>query len=775
MINFKLGFRTLFRNRQYTLLNILGLSIGMASAMLIYLWVSFQVSFDRFHEHTDDIYRVIQDQYYTEGEVFHVSVTPAGISKLLKENISGIKHSTRYSQEQALIQVEQIKVIENIQFVDPDFFSMFSFPLLKGDPKTALLDNHSMVITEEQASKLFGNKDPVGQLVLLEGQFPFTITGIIANPPKNTEITYNFLIPFNFYKELGADTEGLGSNWLTTYVQLLPGHTHPTVDEAIELYKKQHFPDVEAVFFLQPLKNMHLYSIWGGGPIKNVKLFSIIAALLILVAAINFTNLSTAMATIRFREIGIKKSFGASRRSLIFQFLGETLLLTFFSMFIALILTESFLPWYNSFLKTKLEINYFDLKLIGVFLAIMAGTGFLSGAYPALFLSAFRPTEVLKKSGPSQHRSLLREMLVILQFGLAIVLIINTITIKKQQNYLRNQDVGLQKENIMYIPLRGELKKTYEVFKSTLLNDADVKEVCFATHLPTTIYSNGGGYKWRDKSPEVDPLVSSTQGDFDYARLFDIAIIEGEFYRENNYYDTNHIVINKTFADIIGLKPIIGEELEMWGSKRKIIGVTEDFNFKPLYSKIEPLVITCWGNNYTWAFCKISSQNMQKTIKHIEKVHNEMNGSFPFEYHFLDEAFDELYANEERQGKIFNVFAFLAILISCLGLLGLSSFMMTQRTKEIGIRKVNGASNLNILLLFSRYFTRWVMVSFVIAVPVSYYLVHKWLENYAYQTSIAWWIFALAGAIAFIIALATVCWQSWKAASRNPIDALKYE
>lgn len=775
MINLKLGFRTLYRNKQYTVLNMLGLSIGMASAMLIFLWVQFQVSFDRFHANGDNIYRVIQDQFYTNGEVFHVQVTPSGMAKALKENIANIELTTHYSREQALVQVNETKIMEQVYFVDPEFFSMFSFPLVKGDTSTIFKNTHSIVISEKMARKYFGDKDPVGEIMVLDATHPFTVTGIIQDPPKNTELDYGLLIPFEFYKELGRDINDMGNNWLMTYVQLTPGTTAELVNQNIEKYKKQHFPDAEAVFYLQPLRNIHLYWIWGGGPIKNVRLFSIIAVLLIIVAAINFTNLSTAMAATRYKEIGVKKTFGADRRVLVVQFLSETMLLSVISFFIALILAETFLPWYNKLLGTELGIHYNDGILIAGFLGIMLLTGFLSGVYPALFLSSFKPIKILKSNGSLHKRSILRETLVVLQFCLAIVLIVNTIIIKKQQDFMRKKDVGIQRENILYMPMRGELKSKYELFKSQLLADPDIKNVSSASHLPTGIYSNGGGYNWQGKPPEVDPLVSRTTVDCDYLKTYGIKIHEGEFYPENTYKDTLHIVINKTFADIIDIQPIIGTVIERSGSKMSVIGVTEDFNFKPLSAKVEPLAMVCFSDYNQYISCRISSNDIQKTIKKIEKLYEEINGNYPFEYHFLDADYDSMYASETRQGKIFNIFSFLAILISCLGLFGLSSFMMAQRIKEIGVRKANGATVTNIVMLFSRYYIRWVIISFAIAVPVSYFIIRSWLKGYAYKTPISWWIFVAAGSIAILIALVTVSWQSWKAASQNPVDALKYE
>jgi ABC-type antimicrobial peptide transport system permease subunit len=774
--NLKTGLRTLYRNKLYTVLNVLGLSVGMASAILIFLWVQFQISFDRFHENTELIYRVIQDQYYSNDEVFHVEVTPTALAKAMKENLPQISQTTRYNMKQSLFEInEETKAMENVQLVDPDFFRMFSFPLIKGDPGRVLEKPRSMVISEKIAGKYFGKTDPVGKTVILEGEFPFTITGVIRDNPKNTEISCDILIPFEFYKELGENTETFQNNWITTYVQLLPGISADSVNKGIDHYKKIHFPDSKTIFFLQPLKRIHLFWIWGGGPIRNVRLFSIIAAILILIAAINFTNLSTAMSAKRFTEIGIKKSFGAGRKALFRQFITETLILSAVSMFIALILAESFLTWYNNMLQTQLKIRYNDVIMVAGFFVIMIITGFLSGLYPALYLSSFKPIRILKSNPMANKKSFLRESLVVIQFALAIILIVNTIIVKKQHAFLQKQEVGFQRDNILFIPLRGNFRDKFEFIKSELEKVEGVKSVTFSSHVPATIYSNGGGYDWAGKSPEINPLVSNTMADYDYLETFGMTLKEGEFYARYQYTDTNNIVINNTFAEIIGIKPIIGEYIKAWGRQMKIIGVVNDFNFKPLYSKVEPLIILNITDWHQYVFCKLSAENMPQTIKKIGDVHERINGAFPFEYHFVDADFEQMYNAEQRQGRIFNVFSFLAIFISCLGLFGLSSFMMTQRTKEIGIRKTNGATALHIMVLFGKYYIRWILVSFVLAVPVSYFLIEKWLKNYAYKTDISWWVFVLAGLLAIVISVITVGGQSWKAARRNPIDALHYE
>jgi len=432
------------------------------------------------------------------------------------------------------------------------------------------------------------------------------------------------------------------------------------------------------------------------------------------------------------------------------------------------------LPWYNSLLETNLKLTYVDWKLLCGILGIVFITGVLAGTYPAIYLSSLKPALILKGTN-KRKRSVLRETLVVLQFGLAIVLIINTIIIKKQRDFMQKEDVGIQKENIIYLPLRGTLYQKVELFKSEMSHDPSVKSISFSSHLPSGVWSNGGNYKWADKPPQVDPLVSSMSVDFDYVKTFGLKMHDGEFYSEKKYNDTNHIVINKVFADIIGLKPIIGQIIEKDGRKLSIIGVTENFHFKPLHAKIEPLAMYCFSRRMGYIFLKVSSNNMQKTIRKIEEMHNKINGEYPFEYHFLDETYDQLYKGEERQGKIFGFFSFLAIFISCLGLFGLSSFMIAQHTREIGIRKANGAMVTGLMLFFIKYYVKWVLVSFLIAAPVSYYFLNAWLKNFAYKTSLSWWIFAIAGLIAFLIALVTVSWQSWRAANRNPMETLRYE
>ena len=773
-IKLKLILRVIYRNKLHTILNVLGLSIGLACAILIYLWVQFQISYDRFHKNGESIYRVVQDQFYTNGEVFHVSVTPTGISRIMKENIANIAQSTRYHNQPFLLNIKGNRAIEEIHLVDHDFLTMFTFPLIKGEANKVFENNHSMVISEKMAKKYFGTKDPIGEIILLEGKYPFTITGIIKDNPKNSEIWFKFLIPFEFYKEMGINTEEMGNNWIDTYVQLTPGTSAKSVDQTIEAFRKKNAPKSEVKFYLQPLKNIHLYWLWGGGPIKNVRLFSLIAILIILIAAINFTNLSTAMAGKRFKEVGVKKTLGASRNILQRQFFSETLVLSLISLFFALIIVESLLPWFNSLLESELNLNYQDFKLFGGILAITLITGVLSGTYPAIFLSSFKPIQVIKGMN-SGHRSIMREVLVVFQFCLAIVLIVNTIIIKKQQDFMQKKELGINKENIIYIPIRGELHDKYSLFKEELSNEPSIKSICLSSHLPTGIWSNGGSYKWQGKPPQVDPLVTQVTVDFDYVKTFGLKMFDGKFFSDKQYLDTENIVINKTFADITGMNPIIGQVIERGDTKYKIIGVTENFNFKPVYSKIEPLAMFCFPKHHNYFFLKIISDNVQNTIKKIEKVHNQLNPDYPFEYHFLDEDYGNLYKNDERQGKLFSYFSFLAIFISCLGLFGLSSFMIAQRTKEIGIRKIHGANAFSIMALFTRYYTRWVVFSFLVAVPVAYYFGYKWLSNFEYKTIMNWWIFVLAGMIVYSIAMTTIGWQIWRTAKRKPVEALRYE
>jgi putative ABC transport system permease protein len=434
------------------------------------------------------------------------------------------------------------------------------------------------------------------------------------------------------------------------------------------------------------------------------------------------------------------------------------------------------LPVFNKLTGKEITIQLFNPKFILGILSVIIVTVFLAGTYPALYISSPSAVNVVKGDIYfGKKKAIFREILVILQFSISIILIINTIIINKQLVYMQNRELGIKKENIISMPLRGDLKNKYGTFKDELLKNKNILSVTFADWKPTGIYSNSGGWDWPGKSPDLDPLVSHSSVGYDYAETFGLKIYKGDFFPKRIYNDTSSIVINKTFADIIGIEPLIGEILNVWVYKVKVVGIVEDYNFKPAFIKVEPIALFIRPEEFNFAFVKVVSQDINKTVNYIEDLHKEFNSAYPFEYSFLDDDYNSLYWGEKQRRKIFSYFAFFSIFISCLGLFGLSSFIINRSTKDIGIRKVNGANVQNILSLYVNSFTKWIVISVIISFPVAYYTMYKWLQNYAYRTEISWWIFALAGIVAYAIAMLTVSLQSWRAASRNPVESLRYE
>jgi putative ABC transport system permease protein len=779
--NLKSTLRNLLKFRIYYIINIFGLSVGMACVLLIYLWVQDELSFDRFHDDAENIYRIAQTQYFTGEEKTEADVTQLGMAKYVKENIPGVVHSARYTRWTLdfLIQYNDQNFLEKVHMIDPEFLEIFSFPLIEGNRKNVLTDPHSMVLTREMADKIFGKEDPVGKIVTLNKQYAFTVTGIIKSPPKNSHLWFNILLPITFFKELGRDLDDMESNFLFTYVKMNQGVDISNAGNKLTelICSRQDDRDQKCTrYYFQPLKRIHLYPVHGGGPIKNVRLFSLIAFLILVIACINFINLSTALATGRFKEIGLKKTIGASRNKLILQYYIEVFFLVLVSLFIAFTIAESFLPVFNELTGKMIHIQVFNPKFIAGTVAVSLVATFLAGTYPALYVSSPSAVDVIKGEIYSgKKKAIFREVLVVLQFSIAIILIFNTIIINKQLFFVQNRELGINKENIICIPLRGDLKKNYQVFKTELLKNGHILKVTFSDWKPTGIWSNGWGWDWPGKSPDLKPLVSLSSVDFDYAETFGIKTIKGEFFPKKINNDSSSIVINKTFADIIGIEPLIGEILSIGDYRLKVVGIVEDYNFKPAYNKIEPIVLYTFSDEYNQAMIKVASVDIDHTVKYIESLHKEFNASYPFEYNFLDDDYDSMYKGEKQRRKLFSYFAFFSIFISCLGLLGLSSFIIKRSTKDIGIRKVNGATAFSILSLYIMSFSKWIAISMIVAFPIAWYTMNKWLQNFAYRTGISWWVFAFAGIIAYMIALLTVSWHSYRAASRNPVEALRYE
>jgi len=785
----KVTWRNIKRYKGYSSINIIGLAVGLACCILILLWVQDELSYDRFHVQADDLCRAVTIYQKTEPATHYWPVC-APLAPALKEDYPEIIKATRFTRLRRgqLVKYGDKSFLEaQICLADPDFFEMFTFPLLQGDPARALSDPNSLVITEEMAAKYFGSENPLGKILNINNEYDFTVTGILKNVPHNSHLQYDFLLPFIRIEDFEKDWAVL-DNWtlsgFATYVLLQKDASLQELNRKIKDYIPKHAAEKTDLLYLQRLKDIHLYSshiqfsIEGQGNIKYVYIFSVIALFVLIIACINFMNLATARASNRAREVGMRKVVGARRPQLMGQFLFESVLMASFSLVLAVGLVELFLPAFRNLSGKPLDLGFFsNLNILLVIVAMTLITGFLSGTYPALFLSSLRPAKVLKGRLKTEGRGyLFRKILVVSQFSLSILLIICTLLVSSQVEYMRNRKLGLDKEQVVYMPIRSELVEKYDPLKIELLKNADIRNVAASSNIPTYgVILTLDYITWEGKDPEETKVFHATSTGYDFIETLNMEMIEGRSFSEEFPSDENAVVINETAQKIIGMEDPIGKRLMLGDTELPIIGIVKDYHFRSLHSEIEPLLLVNAPSLYRYILIKLDSGDIPGTLASIESTWKTFFPDTPFEYHFLDEAYDKLYRTEQRMGTLFNYFTGLAILISCLGLFGLASFMAEKRTKEIGIRKILGASVSGVVILLNREFIKWVLIANIIAWPVAYYAMFKWLQGFAYRTNMGVWIFASAALAAFAIAVVTVSYQSVKAATANPADSLRYE
>ena len=784
----KIAFRTIKKHKGYSFVNLAGLAIGMVCCILILLWVQDELSYDKFHDRGHEIYRVAKEEHRTE-EIQRSRLTPPPLASALKEDFPEILKSTRFgSWERRLIKYGEKSFNERGYYhVDPDFFEMFSFPFVKGDSKTAFSNPYSIVITEAMAEKYFGEEDPMGKTLNVNHQFDVTITGVIKNVPHNSSLQFDFLSPFRILltEFIG---ENNGANWgfnsFSTYVLIPQNSAFNELNQKLFNYLQKRDPDDRDHLFIQPLGHLHLnshleYDIDGRGDIKYVWIFTLLAFFILFIACINFMNLTTARAAKRAREVGLRKVVGARRLQLIKQFFGEAVLMAFIALLLAGVLVEILIPQFNELTGKQLSLHFTgNLTIYIGSMLIVIITGIIAGSYPALFLSSFRPAKVLKDSlkvgGAS---SLFRTGLVIIQFSLSVFLIIGTVIISKQLSFMRNRDLGFNREQVVHMRLHGEeLTLKYGSIKNEFLRIPGVVSVTASMALPTDIRSSPGSPEWEGKDPSNNMQIKADFVDYDYIETFNIEMAEGRsFSRSFAMDDSASYMVNQEAVRQMGLESPVGKRFSFWGIQGQIIGVMKDFHFQPLHNEIKPIVFKIFPAWFRRMYVKLRPEHISETIDSLEKTWKLLNPGYPFEYRFLDEDFDDLYGVERRLGILFNYFTFLAIFIACLGLFGLTSFMAEQRTKEIGIRKVLGATVSGIVLLLSKEFTKWVLVANMIAWPVAYFVMDKWLQGFAYRTNIGVFVFFLACFLSLMMVMITVSYQAVRAAIANPIRALKYE
>lgn len=775
----KVAFRNIKRHKDVSIINITGLAIGITCCILILLWVQDELSFNQFHKDADHIYR-INKKYQIGTETGYNSATPFPLVGAIKENYPEVKDATNFYQQRALVKYgDKIFTESRVCVTDSSFFNIFSFQFIKGNIKSALVDPNSIIITEDIGKKYFGDSEPLGKTLTLDNLTEYVVTGIIHNIPLNSDLIFDIFIPTSADTK-AEEADNWGSHWLQTYVVLQEVVSYEEVEQKLSVLIKEHLPEEKISLVVQPFKKIHLYSI-EGRPVgmKYVYFFSIIALFILIVASINFMNLSTARSVKRAKEVGLRKVIGAKKTQIIRQFFSESILYTLIALSIAIVLVELIRPAFNELTEKNLSLDYSNFKMIAGLILISVLTGILSGSYPALFLSSFQPVKVLRGTsfGRGKNRNSLRKLLVVIQFTLSIILLISTGIVYSQLNFIQTKDLGFNKENLIYISLNRELRDKYETVKSELLKQPDVMGVTRSLSLPTDIGSIMRGLTWEGKETDEGAAFAFTSVGYDYFETLNMDIVQGRSFSKEFASDSDNIMFNEKAIRVMGMDSPVGK---LFGSDdleeaSTIIGVVKDFHFLPFTDEIEPLIIVMDPEYDRYLLIKTKSENLTNTIKNIKKVWAGFLPEYPFEYHFLDERFERTYRNEMRLGQILGYFVILTVFISGLGLFGLASFTAEQRTKEIGIRKVHGASISNIVFILSKEFAKWVLLANFIAWPLAYFAMNKWLQNFAYKTDIGLWVFILSGSLALFIALITVSSQAIRAAKANPIEALKYE
>jgi putative ABC transport system permease protein len=787
LVNYiKITLRNIKKHKGYSFINIAGLAVGMACTIFILIWIQDEISFDKFHEHARSLY-LVATQTQQGDEINEEPGSPPALAPALKAEYAEVVNASRLQTGtiSVVLKYENKIYRENIRLADPAFLEMFTFPLIKGDVKTALALPHNIVLTEKMAEKYFGDDNPIGKVLRVDNSADFIVGGVLQNIPDNSIIRFEFLAPLSYMIERVERPDYL-STWhnysFLTFIQIQENAQMDEVNRKIKGRIQQGKPDSAGSSFLCAYAQLYLHGLTGrGGRITQVRMFGLMASLILLVACINFVNLTTARSAVRAKEVGLRKVIGADRKSLIGQFYGESFIFSFLSTGIALGVVAVLLQPFNKLVGKGLTAeNLLHLPLLLQCLAVAVLTGLLAGFYPALILSAFQPGHILRGTLLRRGKKVyMRRILVILQFAVSVALIVGTAVIYKQVSFLRGMDLGFESRNLLYIPLSGELNAHAETAKLELLKHPGILGVSLTSHSPTGIYWDGHNWDWEGRKPETNPWITYFSTDEDFLNTFNAEMAAGVFYKKEFTSGTSEsmgkVVINQTFAKIMGMENPVGTRLTHEGHTYTVIGVAKDFKTEPLYRTLEPLVVFYRPQRFRYGFIRINPESTQDVLRHIEMVYKQYNPEFPFSYSFLDEDYSRLYRSEQQLGMLINTFAGLGVLISCLGLFGLAAFMAERRTKEVGIRKILGARTVNIFKLLSMEFMLLVALANVFAWPAAYWFMHNWLQDFAYRTTIGWELFLAAGMLSFGIALLTVGWQSFSASRKNPAEALRYE
>jgi putative ABC transport system permease protein len=774
----KITLRNFLRNKLVATINILGLAVGMACFILIALWVQDELSYDKFHTKKDKLYLLTIAH---PNDIVDYNVPYALAPALASEYPEILEYTRIYELDTMTCSFkyqhqngQQVKFYEDsVILVDPCFLSMFTFHLIKGDPNTALKNPNALILREEIAKKYFGEDDPIGKKLTFNNREDLIVTGVVR-VPSNSHIQFDFLAPLD---------DDLATNWNWKDQSFVLMDKNVQLDDfrdkiagSFHTHYPHNFSGTLKVDIM-PMTKVHL----SFGRMTYVYIFSVIAAFILFIACINYMNLTTAGSSNRAKEVGLRKVVGAKKTHLIYQFFGESIFMSLFSFLLSLLFVKMALPVLN--ILTSKQLTFFPTQTSAIYLflfCLVLFVGVVSGSYPALFLAGIKPVDTLRASFHFRNnRSLFRVVSVIGQFTISVLLIVCTAVVFKQLNYVQNRPLGINTDYVLKLPFNTDLKRRYPIFRNELLRNPNILLVSAGQAVPYDEDYKTQGVEWNAKDSDFVPNIRYAITDADFIELFEIEILEGRSFDRANIADRNNYVVNQTAVKYMGMESPIGQWLKFWGQEGQIIGVVEDFHHVSLHREIMPQLFTInprfAANALKYVFVKINSVNIPDTMKYIQETLVKNGPNYPVEYDFLDQGIGALYQSEQKLGKIFTYFAMLAIFISCLGIFGLSAFSVEQRTKEIGIRKIMGSSVSGITFLLSKEFSRWILLANIIAWPIAFYVMHKWLENFAYRTGINVVLFLLAGGLSLVIAALPVGYQALKAATSNPVDALRYE
>lgn len=785
-------WRNLAKNKVYSFINIIGLTIGMAATILITLWIQKELSMDRFHENAERLYVMYNRDSDTNGNHWMSSSTPKVLAPTLKTDYQEVEMVSRFGSNNFLLTNGDKKLNTNGAFVDSTFLSMFTFPLIAGEIETALSSPHHIVLTEDLARTLFTDEDPIGKIIKVDSVRQFTVSGVLKSLPSNTTFTFNYLLPWSYLNELGWDNAYWGNNSTTTYTLLKKGSSQFAFDQKIKTIAQEHTKNapvpLTAEVFTHRLDRNYLYNKPENGHLVagnliTVRLFTVIAGFILLIACINFMNLSTARSEKRAKEVGIRKVVGVQRRALVFQFIFECVFLSAISFVFALLLVQLLLPFFSQLVGTLLDLPLSNPQFWCVGILFILFTGILAGSYPAFYLSSFDPAQILKGTFTKKARAIKpRKILVVVQFSFAIVLIISTIVIANQINHGLTRDVGYDRSKLIYLPIKGSLSQHFPSLKNDLLNSGTVSSMTVNNGPITRRSSDSWGFEWEGStSDDLQTTFVRLGSDADFIQTMGLELVEG---RDIDIYthttDSQAVLINESAQKAMRLTDPIGQRIRYKDEREyyTIVGVIQDFIMdSPFEEKVSPIMVTAPGSYFqNTIHLKLSTQyTTQESIQKVKDIIHKFNPDYPFEYTFIDESYAQKFKKTERINKLVSLFAGLTIFISCLGLFGLAAYLVESKTKEIGIRKVLGASTVNVTKLLSKEFLQLVIVAILIASPIAWYIMHKWMEDYSYQIGVQWWVFLLTAAVAILITIITIGGQAIKAALANPIQSLRDE